>query len=50
MGKVLGRPEIRERFSTVDVEPSTPEEFAAFIQREIPKWRKVFKTAKIEPE
>jgi len=48
--KVLGRPEIRERFSTVDVTPSTPEEFAAFIQGEIPKWRKIFQTAKIEPE
>jgi tripartite-type tricarboxylate transporter receptor subunit TctC len=48
--KVLGRPEIRERFSTVDVTPSTPEEFAGLIQREIPKWRKVFEAAKIEPE
>jgi len=48
--KVLRRPEFRERFSTVDVTPSTPEEFAAFIQSEIPKWRTVFRTAKIEPE
>ena len=48
--KVLGRPEIRERFSTVDVTPTTPEEFAGLIQREIPKWRKVFEAAKIEPE
>jgi tripartite-type tricarboxylate transporter receptor subunit TctC len=50
INKVLGRSEIRERFSTVDVTPSTPEEFAAFIRREIPKWRKVFEAAKIEPE
>jgi tripartite-type tricarboxylate transporter receptor subunit TctC len=48
--KVLGRAEFRERFNTVDVTPSTPEEFAAFIQSEIPKWRTVFRTAKIEPE
>jgi tripartite-type tricarboxylate transporter receptor subunit TctC len=48
--KVLGEPEIHEHFSTVDVTPSTPEEFAAFIQSEIPKWRKVFTTAKVEPE
>jgi tripartite-type tricarboxylate transporter receptor subunit TctC len=50
INKVLGRPEIRERFSTVDATPSTPEEFAAYIKSEIPKWRKVFQTAKIEPE
>src|SRR5882762_4383937 len=50
IGKVLSGPDIRERFSTVDVTPSTPEEFAAFIQGEIPKWRKVFEAAKIEPE
>jgi tripartite-type tricarboxylate transporter receptor subunit TctC len=50
INKVLGGPDIRERFDTVDVTPSTPEEFAAFIQREIPKWRKVFEAAKIQPE
>jgi tripartite-type tricarboxylate transporter receptor subunit TctC len=48
--RVLGQPEIRERFSTVDVTPSTPGEFAAFIRSEIPKWRKVFEAARIEPE
>ena len=50
INKVLGGPNIRERFNTVDVTPSTPEEFAAFIRREIPKWRKVFEAAKIQPE
>src|SRR6267378_1599815 len=50
INKVLGGPNIRERFNTVDVTPSTPEEFAAFIEREIPKWRRVFEAAKIEPE
>ena len=50
INKVLGGPNIRERFNTVDVTPSTPEEFAAFIQLEIPKWRKVFEAAKIQPE
>jgi tripartite-type tricarboxylate transporter receptor subunit TctC len=48
--KVLGRPELRERFNTVDITPSSPEEFAELIRREIPKWRKVFESAKIEPE
>jgi len=42
--------ELREPFNTVDVTPSTPEEFAGLIQREIPKWRKVFEAAKIQPE
>jgi tripartite-type tricarboxylate transporter receptor subunit TctC len=50
VNKVLGGPDMRERFNTVDVTPSTPEEFAAFIQGEISKWRKIFQTAKIEPE
>ncbi len=50
INKVLGGPDIRERFDTVDVTPSTPEEFAAFIRREIPKWRKVFEAVKIQPE
>lgn len=48
--KVLGQAELRERFNTVDFTPSTPQEFAGLIQREIPKWRKVFQAAKLEPE
>jgi len=47
---VLGQPALRERFNTVDVTPSSPEEFAALIGREIPRWRQVFTSAKIEPE
>ncbi len=50
IGKVLRGPDIRERFNTVDVTPSTPEEFADLIRREIPKWRKVLEAAKIQPE
>jgi tripartite-type tricarboxylate transporter receptor subunit TctC len=50
IGRVLAQAELRERFNTVDFTPSSPEEFAAFIQGEIPKWRKIFQTAKIEPE
>jgi len=48
--KVLAQPQMRERFSTGDITPSTPEAFAELIQREIPKWRKVFEAAKITPE
>jgi tripartite-type tricarboxylate transporter receptor subunit TctC len=50
INKVLGQPAMRERFNSGDITPSTPEEFAAHIQREIPKWRKVFDAANIAPE
>jgi len=50
IGKVLAHAELRERFNTVDVTPSTPEEFADLIRREIPKWRKVLEAVKIQPE
>ena len=50
IGKVLAQAELRERFNTVDVTPSTPEKFADLIRREIPKWRKVLEAVKIQPE
>ena len=50
IGRVLAQAELRERFNTVDFTPSTPEEFAGLIRREIPKWRKVLEAVKIQPE
>jgi tripartite-type tricarboxylate transporter receptor subunit TctC len=47
IGKVLNQKTMRDRFNTVDLTPTTPEGFAAHIQREIPKWRKVVTEAKI---
>lgn len=47
IGKVLGQQTMRERFSTVELTPTTPEGFAEHIKREIPKWRKVVAGAKI---
>ena len=47
IGKVLNQKAMRDRFNTVDLTPTTPEGFAAHIQREIPKWRKVVTEAKI---
>ncbi len=47
IGKVLQQKTMRDRFNTVDLTPTTPEGFAAHIQREIPKWRKVVTEAKI---
>jgi tripartite-type tricarboxylate transporter receptor subunit TctC len=50
INNVLDQTAMRQRFGTGDITPSTPEEFADLIEREIPKWRKVFQSAKIEPE
>ena len=50
INNVLGQPAMRQNFSTGDVTPSTPEELAGLIRREIPKWRKVIENAKIQPE
>jgi len=43
--KVLDEPETRERFSSDGIEPlkSSPEEFAAFLARDIERWAKVVK-------
>ena len=50
IGKVLAQPRLREQFSTVQLTPGTPEKFAALIESEIPKWRKVIQGAKISME
>jgi tripartite-type tricarboxylate transporter receptor subunit TctC len=47
IGKALQLKSMRERFSTVDLTPTTPEGFAEHIKREMPKWRKVVTEAKI---
>ena len=50
INKVLREPALRERFNTLEATPSTPEALAELIKREIPKWRKVFESAKIPAE
>jgi tripartite-type tricarboxylate transporter receptor subunit TctC len=47
--KVLALPEIRQRFADLGgtPRPSTPEETAAFVGKEIAKWRQVVETRKI---
>jgi len=47
---VLLQPKMREQFNTVEITPSSPEEFANVIRREMPKWRKVIEGAKITME
>ena len=48
IGKALQQKTMRDRFSTVDLTPTTPEGFAEHIKSEIPKWRKVVSEAKIK--
>jgi tripartite-type tricarboxylate transporter receptor subunit TctC len=44
-------PDVKERMATLGFEPvmNTPEEFAARIKTEIPKWGKVIRDANIKP-
>jgi tripartite-type tricarboxylate transporter receptor subunit TctC len=48
----LKRPETAERFKAlgIDTQPTTPDEFRAFIAAESAKWGKVIRGAGIEPE
>ncbi len=50
--KVLTKPEIKARFeaASAELEPSTPEEFRAFIAKQIDNWGKRVKEAGIQPE
>jgi len=48
--KVLRQPALRERFDSLDVTPGSPEVLADLVKREIPRWRKVFESARIPPE
>ena len=48
--RVLKHPEVKERFAGEggDIVADTPEEFAAFVRKEIPKWAKVVKDASVK--
>jgi tripartite-type tricarboxylate transporter receptor subunit TctC len=50
--KALARPELKSRLAAegADVVGSTPEDFAAYFQREIVKWTDVAKRAGIQPQ
>jgi tripartite-type tricarboxylate transporter receptor subunit TctC len=47
--KALASPEIRDFFSGqgMEVQATSPEEFRAFIEKEIPKWARIIKEAKV---
>jgi tripartite-type tricarboxylate transporter receptor subunit TctC len=50
--KVMALPDVMERMAVLGFEPvaNTPEEFAARIKLEIPKWAKVIRDANIKAE
>ena len=50
IGTILNEAPFRERLPNLDMAPGTPEAFADYIRREIPKWRRVIETAKITVE
>jgi tripartite-type tricarboxylate transporter receptor subunit TctC len=50
--RILKLPDVNKRISELGAEPvgSTPQQYAAFIQSEIVKWRKVIKEAGVRLE
>jgi tripartite-type tricarboxylate transporter receptor subunit TctC len=49
IAKAFAQPDVRERFAALGFQPvvNTPEDYAAYISAEIPKWGKIIKTASI---
>jgi tripartite-type tricarboxylate transporter receptor subunit TctC len=49
IAKAFAQPDLKERFATLGFQPlvNTPNDYAAYIRAEIPKWGKVIKTASI---
>jgi tripartite-type tricarboxylate transporter receptor subunit TctC len=52
VGKVLRRPEVKDRFDglAMDIAGSSPEEFTAFLRRQIETWTAVAKAANVHAE
>jgi tripartite-type tricarboxylate transporter receptor subunit TctC len=50
--RIIALPDVQKRFMEQGLEPqsSTPEEFLAFMQREVVKWRKVAQQAGVSPQ
>ena len=47
---MLKQPDVKDRFAGEggDIIADTPEQFAAFVNKEIPKWSKVVKDASVK--
>jgi tripartite-type tricarboxylate transporter receptor subunit TctC len=52
VARIVATPEVRERILSQASEPvgNSPEEYAAFINEEIAKWRAVIKQANVKAE
>ncbi len=50
--RILQLPDVKERLAAIDFEPvgNTPEEFGAFIKKEVARWGKVVRDAGIKPD
>ena len=50
--KIMHSPEMKEKLAATGTDPltSTPEEFAAYIQREIAKWGEVIRKAGVKAD
>ena len=51
IARILRLPNVQERLTAdgAEIVASTPEEFAVYLEREIPKWAKVVKASEIQP-
>ncbi len=52
IGRALKDPEFARQISTIGIDPlgSTPDEFAVFLRKEIPRWKKIVKDADVKVE
>ncbi len=52
IARIMASPEVREKMLAIGFEPvvTTPDEFAARIRTEIPRWGKIIREANIKPE
>jgi tripartite-type tricarboxylate transporter receptor subunit TctC len=50
--RAISLPAIKDRMTAegLDVAPSSPEEFAAYLRKDIDKWARVVKAARVKPE
>ncbi len=52
IGRALKDPEFSRQISTMGIDPlgSTPDEFAAFLRKEIPRWKQIVQDAEVKVE
>ena len=52
IGRALKDPEFARQISTMGIDPlgSTPDEFAAFLRKEIPRWKQIVQDAEVKVE